>query len=135
MNQQISNIKEIKKKLKKNYIEQQELMRNMSKIVKQSKKNISSKKKNARISEFDKIYSVPEKLRKLLGLDDIQISKQKIIQLMYKYFQENEMIDPKNKEITPSMKVKKILNFDESEIITFNNLQFILKNIYDNDQI
>lgn len=106
------------KKLSLNFIEQKELLDEM--------KEYDNKKDFNYLREE---YKVPKSLIKLLEYeDDILLSQMKVIQDVYSYIKENDLIDKKNKCINVDKKLKRGLRLDDDEELTFYNIQ---KKIYD----
>ena len=130
-------IEEIIQTLQENYVQQKKLMNELKELKTLHKKemklitNKSSDKKSGKNSGFNKPQPVPEKLCKLLEIDDTHLSRSAVTSLMYQYFQTNNMYNTKTKkEIIPNKEIRKIFGMREDDIMNFYNFQTWLKKLY-----
>lgn len=132
-----NKINEIIQALQENYIQQKKLMYELKELKTLHKKEMKkayaqpSDKKSGKNSGFNKPQPVPEKIRKLLDIDDTHLPRSTITSLMYQYFQTNNMYNKETKkEIIPNKEIRKIFNMREDDIMNFYNFQTWLKKLY-----
>lgn len=129
-------LENIRESLRENYAQQKKLMNDLRELLSLHKKDIKLVKSNVctntgKHSGFNKPESVPDALKKLLGIEEESMPRSKVTALLYKYFTENNMYNTKTKkEIIPNQKIKKIFGMQDGDTITFYNLQSWLKKIY-----
>uniref|UniRef100_A0A6C0CAR2 Uncharacterized protein n=1 Tax=viral metagenome TaxID=1070528 RepID=A0A6C0CAR2_9ZZZZ len=131
-------INDIIQSLQENYIQQKKLMFELKELKTLHKKEIKkardqSDKKSGKNSGFNKPQPVPEKIRKLLDIDDTHLPRSTVTSLMYQYFRDHNMCG-KEKEIIPNKEIRKIFDMDEDDIMNFYNFQTWLKKLYQETQ-
>lgn len=125
-------------KLHDNYQEQKELLTNLDQLIKSTNKKITldtphNRQKNSNnISNFNKPEPIPTQLKKLLKLEQDELTRSQVATLLYKYFSDNDMYDKKKKtEIILSKKLRKIFGMDDDDIINFYNFHSWLRKLYE----
>lgn len=121
--------------LQENYMQQKRLMCELKDLktlhkreIKRARNDSTSSKNSGKHSGFNKPQPVPEKLRRLLEIDDTDLPRSTVTSLMYQYFRSNDMCD--KKDITPSKEIKKIFDMQDDDVMNFFNFQTWLKKLY-----
>jgi len=132
-----NKIDDIIQALQENYIQQKKLMYELKELKTLHKKEIKqirtqpSDKKSGKHTGFNKPQPVPEKIQKLLDIDDTHLPRSTVTSLMYQYFQTNNMYNKETKkEIVPNKEIRKIFDMHEGDIMNFYNFQTWLKKLY-----
>jgi len=111
----------------------------MKELDKQHKKEIKSGKKSKRVSSgtkslsgFNKPTPVPSSIVNFLELEDgASLPRTQITKRMYAYIKLNKLQDPQDKRtIMPDAKLKALFHLDDSEKVTFYNIQSHIKKLY-----
>lgn len=129
---------EIKKMMLENYAQQKDLMNKMRVLLENSEKKVECKTKVERKTDiffvnFNKLEPVPQQFKNLLEIEDDNMNVLQLTKMVYKYFQDNKMVDAKTREIKPNNKIKKIFKMKDKDVINFYNLQSWIRSVYDNE--
>lgn len=106
-------------------------LKNLEKTIKKEFKLLSKQaeknknKGNRKPSGFAKPTKVSPELSEFLNKDnDIEFARTEVTQHIIKYIKENELQNPNDKQkITPDEKLKKLLDINENDTLTFFNIQ------------
>lgn len=136
-----TRVDEIMNALQENYQQQKKLMNELKELKTVHNKDIkvaSGKpvKNSGKHSGFNRPQPVPAPLRKLLNIEEEELSRPAVAKLMYQYFKDNNMCNEKNKkEIIPNRKIREIFGMKENDVMNFENLQTWLKKVYQEHSI
>ena len=87
-----------------------------------------------KLSGFNKPEHIPESLRQLLDIDEVELPRSKVTKILYKYIEDNNMYNTNTKkQIMPNKKMKKIFGIETGDNMTFYNFQTWLKKVYNED--
>jgi SWIB/MDM2 domain len=135
-----TKLEELQKALKENYAQQKQIMANIKELGIMHKKEIKlvaksgNRKNSGKCTGFNKPENVPDSLRNLLKIKEEMLPRSTVTKLMYQYFTDNKMYNPKTKkEIIPNAHIREIFGMKPGEHINFHNFQTWLKKVYQSD--
>lgn len=123
--------------LRKNYLEQKKLEKEIRELLPLHKKQIklatkSKKQAKSRQTGFALKNDVPQKIRDFFEIDDEPMSRTDISKLFYQYFRENNLQDQKDKRnINTNSSIRKLFGMTKQDKLTMYNFNTWLKKLYD----
>ena len=135
-----AKIESILDALRKNYLEQKRLEKEIRDLLPLHKKEIKQASKhkkniNAKKTGFALKNDVPESIKNFFDLDDEPMSRTDISKLFYKYFRENDLQDEKDKRnINTNKDLRKLFEMSKEDKLTIYNFNTWLKKLYNQDK-
>lgn len=130
-NNKEDRIAEIREKLRINYIRQKKLMKELKKLTEYEEEPIEKFVKPS-VIKFNDPISVPEKIIKLLGLDnDSELSFATLSKLIFEYITENKLYNKKEGIIKHNIALRKALDINKDDTLTLFNLQSYIRKTCD----
>lgn len=128
-------LEEIKNALRENYLEQKRLSNELNQLLKTYHKEVKLEE-NDQCPSINKPERIPECLRQLLGIEEKILPRFEVTRLIYRYFKDHQMYDPKREpEIIANDQIKKIFGMKKGDVISLYNLQSWLRKIYEKESL
>lgn len=129
-------IESITEKLYENYMQQKQLVAKLEKLNNTSSKNITGVQTKVRdtynITNWSCEYNIPDKVRKILSIEEPALSKFEFTQALYRYIVSNKLIDKKTKHtITMDKNLIKIFSNCNITKLDWYDLQGQIKQLFD----
>lgn len=109
-------------------------MKELGKLHKQDINRVSKTKKVRKnnVSGINKPKEVPLPIKELLKLDkDVLLARTEVTKKIYEYIKANELQDQNDKRtILPNDKLKELFSLEDTEELSFYNLQSYIKKLY-----
>lgn len=109
-------------------------MKELGKLHKQDINRVSKRKKVRKnnVSGINKPKEVPLSIKELLKLDkDVLLARTEVTKKIYEYIKANELQDQNDKRtILPNDKLKELFSLEDTEELSFYNLQSYIKKLY-----
>lgn len=117
-------LEEISKKLRDNYLEQKQLMDEYVDIC-------GGSKKKSTFSYLKQESEVPKSIRRFLDLeDDVVMNRIEILENIYQYIKDNDLINKKKRTIDVDKSLKKALKLSDNDKLNFYNIQKYIDDLY-----
>lgn len=129
-------IREIRIELLENYARQKQLTEELECLlkIKPCKMDDLHTEQVQTCVNFGTVGPIPHYLRKVLKIEENEISKYQLTQRLYEYLVEREEIDKKTRKINPNKRLRRALTMGKNDELNFYNLQSWIQRAYDNDQ-
>lgn len=135
-----TKIENILEALRKNYLEQKKLEKEIRDLLPLHKKEVKQATKQKRQTSNKKTgfalkNNVPEKIKTFFDLDDEPMSRTDISKLFYQYFRDNNLQDEKDKRnINTNKELRTLFGMSKDDKLTMYNFNTWLKKIYIEDK-